>query len=267
MTDDFHTYGAMIDEKWAIWYFDGIELWRTKTPEELKTPLYVMVNLAMGSGWPIDKAPSPSYMYVDYVKVTRRTKGIYPPFPGRDCVTGGEVMSSWSSSSARSRFKIAPSSRSTARVPRRRRPQGRTEPRRPKPDSTIPRVRIDQGPRPRRTGDPQGRSGTRREEIDVPQVAAAPMTAADRPEGGRGAPGGAPTGTSTSSAARPAGAPWLRIKEMLPEAASPLVQQGRDALDISRPDGAVPGRRGVRCARFAPLAKRPGRRRPHVRAR
>jgi len=69
MTDDFHTYGAMIDEKWAIWYFDGIELWRTKTPEELKVPLYAMVNLAMGSGWPIDKAPSPSYMYVDYVKV------------------------------------------------------------------------------------------------------------------------------------------------------------------------------------------------------
>jgi hypothetical protein len=28
-----------------------------------------MVNLAMGSGWPIDKAPNPSYMYVDYVKV------------------------------------------------------------------------------------------------------------------------------------------------------------------------------------------------------
>ena len=59
----------MVDEKVVIWYFDGIELWRTKTPEELKTPLYVMVNLAMGSGWPIDKAPNPSYMYVDYVKV------------------------------------------------------------------------------------------------------------------------------------------------------------------------------------------------------
>src|SRR6185436_8760388 len=69
MVDEWHTYGAMIDEKSVIWYLDGIELWRTKTPEELKVPLYVMVNLAMGSGWPIDKAPSPSYMYVDYVKV------------------------------------------------------------------------------------------------------------------------------------------------------------------------------------------------------
>lgn len=69
MSDDFHTYGAWVDEKNIIWYFDGVELWRTKTPEEAKVPLYVMVNLAMGSGWPIDKAVSPSYMYVDYVKV------------------------------------------------------------------------------------------------------------------------------------------------------------------------------------------------------
>ena len=69
MTDGFHSYGAMVDEKTIIWYFDGSELWRTKTPEEAKVPLYVMVNLAMGSGWPIDKAPSPSYMDVDYVKV------------------------------------------------------------------------------------------------------------------------------------------------------------------------------------------------------
>jgi hypothetical protein len=69
MTDDFHTYGAMVDEKNIIWYFDGVELWRTKTPEEAKVPLYVMLNLAMGSGWPIEKAPNPSYMYVDYVKV------------------------------------------------------------------------------------------------------------------------------------------------------------------------------------------------------
>jgi glycosyl hydrolase family 16 len=73
MADDFHTYGAMVDESQIVWYFDGVELWRTKTPEAAKVPLYVMVNLAMGSGWPIDKAPSPSYLYVDYVKVYAKT--------------------------------------------------------------------------------------------------------------------------------------------------------------------------------------------------
>lgn len=68
MTDDFHTYGVLVDENFIVWYYDSVELWRTKTPPEAKTPLYIMLNLAMGSGWPIDKAVSPSYMYVDYVK-------------------------------------------------------------------------------------------------------------------------------------------------------------------------------------------------------
>lgn len=69
MTDDFHTYGASVEEKEIVWYFDGIELWRRKTPEAAKVPLYVMVDLAMGGGWPIDQAVSPSFMYVDYVRV------------------------------------------------------------------------------------------------------------------------------------------------------------------------------------------------------
>jgi hypothetical protein len=72
MTDDFHNYGVLIEEKEIVWYFDGIELWRQKTPEAAKVPLYVLVDLAMGGGWPIDKAVSPSYMYVDYVRVYAR---------------------------------------------------------------------------------------------------------------------------------------------------------------------------------------------------
>ena len=46
----------------------AIEVQRQKTPEEAKVPLYMVVNLAMGGGWPIDQAVSPSYMYVDYVR-------------------------------------------------------------------------------------------------------------------------------------------------------------------------------------------------------
>jgi hypothetical protein len=72
MTDDYHTYGVLVEESHMVWYFDGVELWRQKTPEEAKVPLYLMVNLAMGGGWPIDKAVSPSYMYVDYVKAYSR---------------------------------------------------------------------------------------------------------------------------------------------------------------------------------------------------
>jgi len=72
MTDDFHTYGALIEDKDTVIYFDGVELWRQKTAPEFKVPLYIMVDLAMGGGWPIDKAVSPSYMHVDYVRAYAR---------------------------------------------------------------------------------------------------------------------------------------------------------------------------------------------------
>jgi len=68
MTDDFHNYGVMVDTAFITFYYDGVELRRVKTPPEAKVPLYILVDLALGGGWPIDKTPSPSYMYVDYVR-------------------------------------------------------------------------------------------------------------------------------------------------------------------------------------------------------
>jgi len=67
--DDFHTYGVLIDEDYMILYFDGVEKDRMEVPEEVKVPLYPIVNLALGPGWPTDKTPDPCYMYVDYIRV------------------------------------------------------------------------------------------------------------------------------------------------------------------------------------------------------
>ena len=67
--EDFHTYGVMIDEDYITLYFDGVEMDRMETPDGVKVPLYPIVNLALGPGWPTDKTPDPSYMYVDYIKV------------------------------------------------------------------------------------------------------------------------------------------------------------------------------------------------------
>jgi hypothetical protein len=72
MEEDFHTYGVMIDEQDIVLYFDGVELHREKTPECVKTPLFPLVNLALGPGWPTDKTPDPSHMFVDYVKVWQK---------------------------------------------------------------------------------------------------------------------------------------------------------------------------------------------------
>lgn len=70
--DDFHTYGVLIDAHDIVLYFDGVELRREPTPECVKTPLFPLVNLALGPGWPTDKTPNPSYLLVDYVKVWQK---------------------------------------------------------------------------------------------------------------------------------------------------------------------------------------------------
>jgi beta-glucanase (GH16 family) len=72
MTDDFHTYGVLVDEDFITFYFDGAELRKDKTPEDAKVPLYLMVDLALGGGWPIDKTPNPSHLLVDHIRVYAR---------------------------------------------------------------------------------------------------------------------------------------------------------------------------------------------------
>jgi len=70
MTQGFHNYGLLWTEKDVIWYFDGVEVFRQPTTPELRErPLYVLVNLALGGGWPTKDTISPSDMIVRYVKV------------------------------------------------------------------------------------------------------------------------------------------------------------------------------------------------------
>lgn len=67
LSDQFHTFGAAIDKEWMIFYLDRKEIGRKPTPQEHTKPLMMLVNLALGSGWPIDKTPNPSDLLVDYV--------------------------------------------------------------------------------------------------------------------------------------------------------------------------------------------------------
>ncbi len=69
----FHNYGCLVDSQWITMYFDGIKVWQGKTPPEHNKPLMLLLNLALGPGWPIDKTPNPSVMEVDYVRVYAKT--------------------------------------------------------------------------------------------------------------------------------------------------------------------------------------------------
>lgn len=88
LTEGFHTYGVDISPRYMVFFLDGEAYWRQDTPPELTGPVYPIINLALGSGWPIDETPSPSVLLVDYVHVWGRTSpppdGCRPGSPRRE---------------------------------------------------------------------------------------------------------------------------------------------------------------------------------------
>jgi beta-glucanase (GH16 family) len=71
LQSDFHTYGVSIDPVNVIFYMDRREVAREATKPEYLQPLFLMVNLAAGGGWPTKGMPDPSIMYVDYIRAYR----------------------------------------------------------------------------------------------------------------------------------------------------------------------------------------------------
>ena len=68
LVNDFHTYGVLVDPQSIVFYLDRREVARTPTPPEHQQKMFILISLAMGSGFPIDKAPNPSDMLVSYVR-------------------------------------------------------------------------------------------------------------------------------------------------------------------------------------------------------
>ena len=66
-TADFHRYGLLWDARSIVWYFDGVETFRQATPPEAHRPMYLLVDLALGGGWPTDRTPNPSIMEIDRI--------------------------------------------------------------------------------------------------------------------------------------------------------------------------------------------------------
>lgn len=77
LVGDYHTFGVDVSPQAIVFFLDGTPVWSQPTPPELDVPLYPLVNLALGSGWPIDQTPNPSTLLVDYVHVYGRDAG--PP--------------------------------------------------------------------------------------------------------------------------------------------------------------------------------------------
>jgi len=88
LVEDYHTFGVDVSPQAIVFFLDGKRIWSHPTPAELTYPLYPLVNLALGSGWPIDKTPNPSTLLVDYVHVYGRDAG-----PPEGCPAGPPPVS------------------------------------------------------------------------------------------------------------------------------------------------------------------------------
>lgn len=67
----FRDYGVLVGKDEIVFYLDRKEMGRLPTPKDHIGPLFILLNLALGSGWPIEDTPDPSYMYVDHVRAYR----------------------------------------------------------------------------------------------------------------------------------------------------------------------------------------------------
>jgi len=69
LTTDYHLYGAAVTPDAIGFYLDRRLVRLMPTPPEHHRPLGILVNLALGGGWPSGETHSPSKMLVDYIRV------------------------------------------------------------------------------------------------------------------------------------------------------------------------------------------------------
>jgi len=70
--ETFHVYGCKVTKTDTIYYCDDMEVGRHPTfPLSKEKPLFFLVNLATGGGWPVDlsRYAGLADMYIDFVRV------------------------------------------------------------------------------------------------------------------------------------------------------------------------------------------------------
>jgi beta-glucanase (GH16 family) len=70
LTTGFHTYGVDWEADNITWYLDGKQVFEAATPADLHSPMYMIVNLAVGGYWPGSPTSAgefPATMQVDYI--------------------------------------------------------------------------------------------------------------------------------------------------------------------------------------------------------
>lgn len=75
MSEDFHTYSVVWEKDTLMWFFDDVQVASRPTPEDFHLPMYMLINLAVGGGWPgsPDKTTQfPARYTIDWVRAYAR---------------------------------------------------------------------------------------------------------------------------------------------------------------------------------------------------
>jgi beta-glucanase (GH16 family) len=71
LSSGYHTYAVDWEPDHITWYLDGQEVYQVATPSDMNKPMYVILNLAVGGGWPGNADGStqfPANYNVDWVR-------------------------------------------------------------------------------------------------------------------------------------------------------------------------------------------------------
>ena len=72
LTDSLHDYGVLITEGSISFFLDHQKYLEIETPEAYKQPMYLLANLALGGGWPINDLNSPATMNIEHIRVYKQ---------------------------------------------------------------------------------------------------------------------------------------------------------------------------------------------------
>jgi beta-glucanase (GH16 family) len=88
----YHTYGVDWEPDYITWYFDGQQVFKTATPADMNSPMYMIANLAVGGYWQGSAdGYSSAQMNIDYIRA-------YAPGGGPGAPSGGDPGSAAPSS-------------------------------------------------------------------------------------------------------------------------------------------------------------------------
>jgi hypothetical protein len=72
LSSQFNDFGILVEPKVTTYFFNRVAYWSTPTLPEFRQPMAVIVNLALGGGWPIKELTSPQVMEIQYIKAYQK---------------------------------------------------------------------------------------------------------------------------------------------------------------------------------------------------